>query len=72
MDVKIARRCHCVIKNNLKEVYRCKDRQTAQKYAKKLCQYLENHNCNAHSFFIRESDDEIVIDSKFNVEDISI
>jgi hypothetical protein len=72
MQVRIARRCHCVIKNNIEENHHCEDRNAARDYAQKLLERLQNNHCKAHIFFIRESEREIVIDSKFNVDDISI
>ena len=72
MQVRVARRCHCVIKNEIKDVHICKDLDEARAYAQKILYFLQNNNCKAHIFFLRESSNEIVIDSKFNVDDISI
>jgi len=70
MQVKIARVCHCVIKNDIQEVYTCKDKTEAKKYAQEVLQLLQDNNCKSHHFFLRESEVEIIIDSKFNVDDI--
>ena len=72
MQVRVARRCHCVIKNDIKELYSYKEKKQAREEAEKMCQLLENNHCKAHIFFIREEGGEIVIDSRFNVDDISL
>jgi len=72
MQVKIARPCHCVIKNDIETIHHCADINEARLYAKNILKHLEANNCKAHHFFIRENEEEIIIDSKFNVDDIFI
>ncbi len=72
MRVRIARICHCVIKNEITEFYECTDRNEALDYAQKLVDFLHKNHCKAHKFFIQDKDDEILIDSKFNTDDITI
>jgi len=66
MQVVISKQCHCVIKNNMTESIICANKDEALKKAKDLIIILEKETCNTHLFFIREEDDKIVVDSKYN------
>lgn len=72
IEVRIERRCHCVIKNDIEMIHQCKDLDTAKIYAHETLERLNNNNCKAHAFFIRESNDALIIDSKFNTDDIKL
>lgn len=72
IEVRIERRCHCVIKNGIEMIHACKDLDSARSYANETLKQLKENNCKAHNFFIRERSNELIIDSSFNTDDIKI
>lgn len=72
IEVRIERRCHCVIKNDIEMIHQCQDLDTAKVYAYETLERLKNNNCKAHTFFIKEHGDVLIIDSTFNTDDIKL
>ena len=72
IQVRIERRCHCVIKNGIETIHECKDLNEAKVYANETLVRLKENNCKAHNFFIKECADALIIDSTFNTDDIKI
>lgn len=66
MQVVISKQCHCVIKNKLTQPITCKDKSEALIKANELIKTLEKEACDTHLFFLKEENDQIVIDSKSN------
>lgn len=66
MEVKIARCCHCVKKNDLPESTITDSPEEAQKRAEEILGLLEERSCKAHCFFIRENETSVIVDSRFN------
>ena len=67
MNVVITKQCHCVIKNDLTQLIICKDKNEALLKANEIIKLLEKETCDTHLFFIKEEANQIVIDSKYNL-----
>ena len=66
MEVVMSRQCHCVLKNNLDEPIKCKDKEEALLKANEIIKILEKESCETHVFSIQENDNQIMINLKAN------
>jgi len=66
IEVLIVKQCHCVIKHKLNEEIICENKKEAMKEAQNLLKKISSKSCKTHLFFIKEEDDKIIIDSKYN------
>ena len=66
IEVLIAKQCHCVIKHKLNKEILCENKEDAMREAQALLEKISSKSCETHVFFIKEEDNRIIIDSKYN------
>ncbi|OUR70502.1 hypothetical protein A9Q76_07340 [Arcobacter sp. 31_11_sub10_T18] len=66
IEVLISKQCHCVIKHGLNKEIHCENKEEAMREAQDLLKKISSKSCETHLFFIKEEDNKIIIDSKYN------
>jgi len=66
IEVLIVKQCHCVIKHKLNNEIICDNKEEALIKANELLKVIEDKSCKTHLFFIKEEENKVLIDSKYN------
>ena len=68
IEVLISKQCHCVIKHDLNQEIQCENKEDALREAQAVIMKISSKSCETHLFYIKEEDDKIIIDSKYNTD----
>jgi len=66
IEVQIAKKCHCVMKHKLNSDLICDNKEEALIKANQLLETISEKSCKTHLFFIKEEENRVIIDSKYN------
>jgi|GEM_PF-2118123 len=66
IEVQIAKKCHCVMKHKLNDELICDNKEEALIKANQLLETISEKSCKTHLFFIKEEENKVIIDSKYN------